>query len=202
MLFSTAESAVAELAVAEALAGTPAPPIPPIPPIPPPVPRARKLRMSRVLQSGDITPGHIVQWTTDGVIQDGGPIAAAQKVLASAREVDFMSTADQPIIIPSSVTAWQLTGILVTNASGPLLNAQGGVYTAAGKTGASIVASTQTYATLTGPDLLLYLTLTAYAQSARFSLNNLPANRLYFSLTTGQPAAASADLYVVGIDLS
>ena len=167
--------------------------------------------MGAILQSGNVTPGHLGIWTTDGVLQDGGPILASQKVLCSLRQASFNTTADQPLLLPPAISAFQLTGIIITNASTPLSVAAGGFYPQTSKGGSAIVASSQVYSTLTNSNLLLQATLTAFAQNARFSGNNLSlvlnANNqygfaLYFSLTTAQGAAATADIYAVGIDMS
>lgn len=155
-----------------------------------------------VEQSGAVTPGHAVKWVTDNVIQDAGVIPAAQRVLATFINADFNSTGDQPIIIPAAITAFQLTAILVTNATISLTTAAGGFYTAASQGGTPIVAAGQVYTALTNPNLLATLTRTAFAQSARFSNNNLTGNTIYFSLTTPQGVAANADIYLIGIDLS
>ena len=166
--------------------------------------------MTGVLQSGNVTPGHLATWTTDGIVQDGGPILASQKVLTSIRSASFATTIDQPLILPPSIVAFQLTGIIVTNASTSLLGALGGFYTNPGQTGSVIVFAAQSYSSLTGSNLLLSVTLTAFANTARFSSNNLPlllnangqyALGFYFSLSTAL-AAGTADIYAIGLDLS
>lgn len=162
-------------------------------------------------QSGLVTPGHAAVWVTDNVIADGGAVPAAARVLASERNVNFNTTADLAILLPPAIQAFQLTGIIVTNANLSLTNAQGGFYTGTGKTGQVLVLAAQTYAALTSQDLLIQLPLTTYAQSARFSTNNLlitpnAANLLsleiFFSLTIPQGVPAVADLYLLGVDLS
>jgi hypothetical protein len=167
--------------------------------------------MPSVQQSGSVTPGHYATWTTAGVIQDGGSLLAAQKVLAAMFSANFNDTFDQPLILPPAITVFQLTGIIVTNASISLTTAQGGFYSAANKGGSAIVSSAQAYSALTGPDLLMQPTLTSFAQTARLSANNLPllqnANgqyglTVYLSLTTGQGFPATADVYLIGIDLT
>ena len=166
--------------------------------------------MSDVQQSGSVTPGHLAQWVTSGVLADAGPLNTSQKVLASIRGADFNSTADQPILIPAPITAFQLAGIIVTNASVSLTTAVGGIYTAASKGGSQLVANSQVYSSLTAPTKLLQATLTSTANTSRFSSANLtftvifglPYLTLYFSLTTPQGATATADIYLVGLDLS
>ena len=165
--------------------------------------------MSGVLQSGNVTAGHYATWTTDGVLQDGGSALAAQKVLGSLRNADFNSSSDQLIQIPVAIRAFSITGIIVTNASISLTTARGGFYSATGQSGVAIVASSQVYSSLTGPDVLLNATVGAPALATRWSGNNLTVlpilsgvYALYLSLTTVQGAAATADCYVWGIDLS
>lgn len=167
--------------------------------------------MAGIQQGGNVTPGHAAAWVATGVLGDGGPILASQKVLASIRGANFNTTTDQPLILPPAITAFQLTGLLITNASLSLTTAAGGFYTAASKNGSALVAAGQVYSSLTTANLLLLATLTAFAQTARLSLNNLGlllgannqnALALYFALTTAQGAAATADVFVLGIDLS
>lgn len=164
-----------------------------------------------VQQSGQVTHGHFASWVTDGVIQDGGPVTAAQKVLAAFFNANFNTTSDQPLLVNPAITAFQLTGIVVTNASISLSAAVGGFYTAAAKGGSQIVANTQVYSSLTTANLLLQATLTAFANTARFSsnnlsllpnINNLQSLAVYLALTTPQSAPATADVYLIGMDLT
>jgi hypothetical protein len=166
--------------------------------------------MTGVLQGGNVTPGHVATWATDGVIQDGGPLAASQKVLASIRGANFNTTTDQALLIPPAITAFQLTGIVVTNASISLTTAAGGFYPAVAKGGTPIVANTQVYSALSSSDKLLQATLASFGSTTRFSASNLGYSlvlgynylTIYLSLTTAQGAIATADVYAVGIDLS
>ena len=155
-----------------------------------------------VQQSGNVTPGHLAKWTTSGVIQDAGAQIAGQRVLAVLQGADFNSVQDQPLNIPNTITAFQLTGIIITNASISLTTAAGGFYPQFSKAGSAIVAAGQVYSSLTTANLLLNATLTAFANSARFSTALLPTSQIIFSLTTPQGAPATADIYVIGVDLS
>jgi len=155
-----------------------------------------------VQQSGNVTPGHLAKWVTSGVIADAGPLGASQRVLAVLQGADFNSAQDQPLNIPNTVRAFQLTGLIVTNASTSLTTAVGGFYPQFSKAGSAIVAAGQIYSALTGANLLLNATLTAFALSARFSSALLPTSQIIFSLTTPQGAPATADIYAVGIDLT
>lgn len=158
--------------------------------------------MSGVEQSGNVTPGHYVKWFGDGVVGDGGGAIASQKVLASLLSADFNTIADQPIEIPASITAFQLTGILVTNTTLSLSTAEGGFYPQPAKAGTPLVAASQVYSTLTGANVLLSCTLESTVATTRYSIANLPNQAIYFALTTAQGANAYADIYILGVDLT
>lgn len=157
-----------------------------------------------VLQSGNITPGHLAVFASDNVIEDGGSLSAAlQRVIASQLSMDFNTTADQAIAIPPSIQAFAITGIIVTNPSISLTTAAGGFYPQVLKGGTAIVAAGQVYSSLTAATKLLNATVAAGALATRWSSANLPnAYSVYLSLTTAQGAAATADVYIVGIDLT
>ena len=166
---------------------------------------------NNVQQSGSVTPGHLVTWTANGIVQDGGSLLTAQKVLGSIRGANFnLANVDQAIYVPPAITAFQITSIIVTNASVSLSLAQGGFYSQAGRGGSQIVSSGQTYAALTTLNALLQATLTTFGSATRFSVNNLSTvvvnNQsqlaVYFNLSTAQGVAATADIYLVGIDLT
>ena len=157
--------------------------------------------MSGVLQTGNVTPGHIALWSANGVLADGSALGASQKVLARA-SCDFNSTADQPLLLPSYITAFMLTNIIVTNAPLSLTTAVGGFYPAVSKGGTAIVAAGQVYSTLIVASKLLSCTLTGTVATTRYSRANLTDWAIYLSLTTPQGSATMADCYVLGIDLS
>lgn len=158
--------------------------------------------MVDVVQNGNITPGHLAAWIAPGVIGDGGNAPAAQKVLARLTGADFNSTADQPLVLPSTMTAFMLTGIIVTNSTISLNTAVGGFYPQSSKGGTALVANTQVYSSLTSAAKLLSCTLAAGVSTTRYSRSNLPDWAIYLSLTTGQGQFSPADVYVLGIDLS
>lgn len=117
-------------------------------------------------------------------------------LLGSLIGADMNITTDQAIAMSSA--NYRVTGILVTNASLNLTTAQGGVYNAAGKPGGgTLVGAGQVYTALTAANKFVDLTLSGVAltdvQTAGF---------LQFSLTVAQGAAATADVYVFGVDLS
>lgn len=179
----------------------------PIPPPPPPSPATLPGGIKlNVQQSSVITPGHVALWATNGVIQDGGALPASTRVLGVTKGVSFNTTNDQPIAIPARISAFALTGILVTNAGTSLTTAAGGFYPQPGKAGTPIVAAAQTYSLLTGPSLLLWATLTSFGQNTRFSSANLGNIagflNIWLSLTAPQGIVSTADIYLVGLDLT
>jgi hypothetical protein len=115
---------------------------------------------------------------------------------------NFNVTTDQaiPISVP---TQYMIDVIAISNPSVSLTTAQGGFYTAASKAGVAVVASSQAYTALTtatanttGNALLATIStagnttyFNGFAQSSQIST-------LYFSLTTAQGAAATADIRI------
>ena len=154
-----------------------------------------------VEQSGSVTPGHVAVFASDNVLMDGGANAFSDRVLASLLNADFNTTADQPLALNPLLKAFQITGILITNASISLSTAVGGFYPQADKLGTEIVANTQVYNTLSTGQKLLAATLTAFATGNQFTRDILPDWAVYLSLTTEQGVAATADVYLLGVEL-
>lgn len=124
------------------------------------------------------------------------------RVIGKLIGANFNITTDQAIPIQISDTDDVVTtgegdfivaDIVVRNASISLTTAAGGIYTAASKGGSAIVGAAQAYSALTSS--VKWVSLTKAGTSLTDVLNQ--AN-LYFSLTTGQGAAATADIYVYG----
>lgn len=159
-----------------------------------------------VQQSGTITPGNLVVWVTDGVVGDGGPAPDSTTVLATLLSANFNSILDQTIQLPNTITAFQLTGILITNASLSLTTATGGFYPTTAKGGTALVAAGQSYASLTTSTKLLSATLAAGITTTRYSSANMDVINgyltMYLSLSVAQGLAATADVYVLGNNLS
>jgi hypothetical protein len=132
-------------------------------------------------------------------IGGGGFILPAgfSRILGSLRGANFNVTTDQAIAILPSVTKFAVTGIFITNASLSLTLAVGGFYPSAAKAGVPLVAATQLYSALTSATVLLPATLAAAALATAYA-----QSQLFFSLTTAQGAAATADIYVAGLDLT
>jgi len=124
-----------------------------------------------------------------------------------ALNASFNDTNDQPVPIPRTISVFCLTRIIVTNASTSLTTAVGGFYSGASKTGTTIVAASQVYTFNTAASIVNYPTLTAGGAATRFSAANLETIdddywALYLSLTGGQGAAATADIFLCGYDMS
>lgn len=118
------------------------------------------------------------------------------QLIARLIGADMNSTNDQAIPWVAAgpnnnLFRYRIDSILVTNPSTSLTTAAGGVYTAASKSGVTIVASGQVYTALTAAATGLELTISAAGRSL---LTAAPI----LSLTTGQGGAATADVYVFG----
>jgi len=106
------------------------------------------------------------------------------------------ATTDQAIALVSAKC--RIDRIVITNASISLDTAVGGFYNAAAKGGVAIVANTQVYSALTAAGKFIKAALAATAGGATTDVQST----LIFALTTAQGAAATADIYVFGEDLS
>lgn len=103
------------------------------------------------------------------------------------------TTADQAFSKSFPFTTFILDTIIVTNASGAILLAAGGIYTAPAKGGTAIVAAAQVYTGLTSTTKVINPTIASAGTDLRSD------STLYLSLTTAMGSAATADIYVVGI---
>jgi len=124
------------------------------------------------------------------------------RVVGKLIGANFNITTDQAIPIQISDSddtvltdegSFIIKEIVVRNASISLTTAAGGIYTAASKGGSAVVAAAQVYSALTAASKFKALTLAGTALTDVINQANL-----YFSLTTGQGAAATADIYVYG----
>lgn len=115
------------------------------------------------------------------------------RILFALIGANFNVTSDQPIHRLFPFVKWRLTGIFVTNASLSLTTAAGGIYMAANKGGAAIVAASQHYTGLTATRKVLDLTI----NDTDIRTEDVPR----FALTTAQGAAATGDIFIKGIAL-
>lgn len=118
-------------------------------------------------------------------------------LLGSLIGANFNSTADQAITIQTGVSRYIIRRIIVDNASVSMATAVGGIYSNAGKAGVIIVAAGQTYTTLTTSGKFKDLTLEAI-----IGTDVVVATTIYFSLTTPQGVAATANIWIFGENLT
>jgi hypothetical protein len=122
------------------------------------------------------------------------PTGGGASLLGSFVGLNMNITTDQSLALTVPSNAYYfLKYVIGRNASTSLTTAAGGIYTAASKGGTAVVAATQAYTALTGSTLSVALTVVAGQL-----LVVQTANPLFFSLTTGQGAAATMDLLVYG----
>jgi len=116
----------------------------------------------------------------------------ALRLIASAQGVNLNAVADTiaPILAAGNVS---VQSIIVANASISLTTAQLAVYTGAGATGTAVKSA---YA-LSGNN-----STTAVVVTAATSTNSIAGSPLYIRCTTAQGAAATADVFIYGYDLS
>lgn len=133
-----------------------------------------------------------------------GAYAPARIQCGSLIDANMNVTTDQgiPISVPSAT--YVVDSIQIGNPSISLTSAQGGFYSAASKGGVAIVASTQAYSTLTtnaanATGNVMTATLAAAGTTTAFggfAQGSTRIGTIYFSLTTAQGAAATADIRV------
>lgn len=123
-----------------------------------------------------------------------GGFAPARVQCGQLLGANFNSTSDQaiPVSVPSN--RYRLDTITISNASISLTTAQGGFYTGASKTGTTLVANSQAYSTLTAAAIDAAGSLMAATLDTGATTSMLDVSTIYFSLTTEQGAAATADI--------
>ena len=116
----------------------------------------------------------------------------ALRLIASAQSVNLNAVADTiaPILGSGNVSVQSL---IVANASTSLTTAQLAVYTGAGATGTAVKSA---YA-LSGNN-----STTAVVVTAATSIASITGSPLYIRCTTAQGAAATADVFIYGYDLT
>ncbi len=116
----------------------------------------------------------------------------ALRLIASAQGVDLNAVADTiaPILVAGNVS---VQSIIVANASTSLTTAELAVYTGPGATGTAVKSA---YA-LSGNNSTTAVVVTAATSTA--SITTTP---LYIRCTTAQGAAATADVFIYGYDLT
>lgn len=99
-----------------------------------------------VIQSGQVTPTHLVTWTADGVVQDSGLTFTNTYGMFSSTvlQINFNSAnTDNPIPInlPQNYTWYRIHQILLYGATSSLNSATCGVFTQQGASGTQVVSS-------------------------------------------------------------
>jgi len=156
--------------------------------------------LTNVSQYGNINVNVPVTAFTQQAFGLPNIIPGTQSLIGILKSVNFNITTDQaiPITLVGGYTNYRINDIVMVNASIALTTAVGGIYPAASKGGTPYVAATQTYTTVnSGVTAFLSLTKT---NDGSLSTHNDPI--LYFSLTTAQGAAATADIYVFGTPIN
>ena len=125
-----------------------------------------------------------------------GGYAPARIECGRLLSANMNTTSDQaiPISVPSAT--WMVSEIVVSNPSRSMTTAAGGFYSGASKSGVAVVASGQAYSALTTANAnatgnAMVATIATAGNTTAFN-----TKVLYLSLTTGQGAAATADVRV------
>lgn len=97
-------------------------------------------------QSGNITPGHLTSWTTDGVVQDAGVTFTNTYGLFaySKTGINFnAANTDNTLLVnlPAGYTRYRIHSILLSHASATLTTATCGVFTQVSGAGTQVVAT-------------------------------------------------------------
>lgn len=128
--------------------------------------------------------------------------APSRMQCGTMRGVNFNVTTDQaiPISMPSG---YMFDSIVISAPSVSMTTAAGGFYTAASKGGVIVVAAAQAYTSLTtntagttGNAMLATISTAGNTTAFPGGSDASPQQTLYFSLTTGQGAAATANIRV------
>lgn len=117
----------------------------------------------------------------------------ALRLLASAQGVNLNSVGDTVASMVNDSGNVSVQSIIVANASVDLTTAQLAVYTGPGATGTAI----KTAYALSGNSSSAKVVVTAAT-----STDAIDTNQLYIRCTTAQGAAATADVFIYGYDLT
>lgn len=117
----------------------------------------------------------------------------ALRLLASAQGVNLNAVGDTVAKMVNDSGYVSVQSVIVANASVDLTTAQLAVYTGAGATGTAI----KTAYALTGNSSSAKVVVTAAT-----STDAIDVSQLYIRCTTAQGAAATADVYIYGYDLT
>jgi hypothetical protein len=138
---------------------------------------------------------HAAVFASANSIEDGGLIGSL--MVGELLTANFNSTADQVIAInyPPGAVGFLVDAIVASNPSISMTTAAGGIYLGSGKTGFQLVPASQSYSGLTNATPNVSGSALVLSASPAAMLN---AAAVYFSLTTPQGVAATADLRIYG----
>lgn len=117
----------------------------------------------------------------------------ALRLLASAQGVNLNQVGDTVAQILNNSGRYSVVNVIVTNASTDLTTAQLAVYTGAGATGTAIKSAAALTANSTAAKVNVL---------AATSTDAVSGTPLYIRCTTAQGAAATADVFIYGYDLT
>jgi hypothetical protein len=113
------------------------------------------------------------------------------------RAFNLQSTSDQALTKIFTGTAYSITSVIaVCKSGGATVVCAGGIYTATSKGGNALVAAAQSWIGLSAANKRVSATLASIVDT-----DIQTATPIYFSLTTGSTAAATADVFVFGVVL-
>lgn len=145
---------------------------------------AAQLAAIAAFYAGQVTPPPIL--TT-------APILGTLTQLFVLSGANMNTTADQVFVQQFQFSKYVVSFVVAANPSISLTAAAGGIYTGASKGGSAIILASQVYSGLkTASDAINPQVATAGQQL-------LSQSGVYLSLTTPQGAAATADLFIMGI---
>lgn len=126
-------------------------------------------------------------------ILTNAPIMGSLTQLFVLNGANMNSTADQAFTQQFQFSKYVVSFVVAANPSLSLTTAAGGIYTGASKGGSAIIPASQVYSGLkTASDAINPQVATAGQQL-------LSQSGVYLSLTTPQGAAATADLFIMGV---
>lgn len=125
-----------------------------------------------------------------------GAFAPSRVTCGILKAANFNATTDQSIPISFPSVSYMIDAIQIGNPSTSLTTAAGGFYTAASKAGIAIVANSQAYSSLTTNTANTAGNAMLATIASDGAISALTLRTLYFSLTTAQGAAATADIRI------
>lgn len=155
--------------------------------------------MSGILQSGNVTPGHLAAWVADGVLEDAGvtftnTYGQFQSAVSGINFNAANTDTPIPILLPTGFTRYRVASIVISGATASLSTATCGVFTAQSAGGTAVVTSGSA------------ITVTASTVDTNNNMQSLTVNdqntmalsdgTLFFRVQNAQGSAAAANVTV------